>query len=275
MARRKPKRKPVRTVPVGRNTVPHKKAGHKKAPGRKIVLDRPPPGTYDPNLDVGERAATRGYRNTLDDIATSRERGATDFGLGQGDIARQQGEVNRQYGENLSDLIRSRTEGQQDYQTNLQGIARNFSRLGNVQAQRGRQAGLRGGFARQAQRKRDVNQQLERAPVDLGFKRFIEGSKLAETRLGQAKQRSLDEVDRSGGALDLSYQRGDQDLTTTESRAGNEFQNYLQDVAAARQAQYGGPLPTIKLPGKKPKPTRSQRTRARKTAGKRALGARI
>jgi hypothetical protein len=239
------RRRPVRTAPVGQKPKPRPK-------GRTVTLSRPPAGTYDVQLDADERAAKRGYGNTLEDVLRSRERGATDFGLGQADIQRQQGEVNRQYGESLSDLIRSRTQGQQDYGTNIQTIARNFSRLGNNQAQQGRRAGLGSGFQAQAQRKRAANEQIERAPVDLGFQRFLEGSKLAETRLGEAKQRGLDEVSRSGGQLNLGYERGEEDLGVTERRAGTEFQNYLQDVSAARQAQYGGPLPKVTLPASRP-----------------------
>lgn len=214
---------------------------------KTVTLDRPPPGTYDPNVDVQERAARRGYDYTIDDLLKGRGRAEEDFGLGQAAIERQQGEVQRQYGENLDDLIRARTQGQQDYQSNLQTIARNFQRQGNVQAQRGRQAGLAGGFGAQAQRKRGVNEAIERAPVDVNFQRFIEGSQLGERRLGEAKQRSLDDVSRSGGQLALSYDRGNEDYGTTEYRAGNELQNYLQDAAAARQNQYGGPLPSVQV----------------------------
>jgi hypothetical protein len=228
------KRKRARTVPVGRNKV---KAPVFRGPGRTVTLDRPPPGSYDPDLDAQERAAQRGYGNTIEDVGRARERAATDFGLNVGD-------TQRQYGENLSDLIKQRTEGTQDYNTNLQTIARNFSQLGNVQAQRGRQAGLAGGFALQAERKRATNQAIERAPVDLGFRRFIEGSNLAEQRLGAAR-------DRSVGQLGLGYGRGSEDLGTTQTRAGTELNAYLQDLSAARQAQYGGPLPTVKMPGPK------------------------
>ena len=136
-----------------RHSIPYSQ--HQKNTGaRTVTLARPPAGSYDVDLDAQERAARRGYENTLEDTGLQRERGATDFGLGQQELERQRGDVTREHGESLSDLIRSRTQGQQDYQTSLQGIARNFQRLGNVQAQQGRKAGLRGGFAAQAQRKR-------------------------------------------------------------------------------------------------------------------------
>lgn len=209
--------------------------------GKPQTVFRPPAGSYDVNLDAQERAAQRGYRNTQEDAATQRTRASDDFTISSG-------ENQRQYTESLSDLIKQRTEGQQDYQTNLQTISRNFAQLGNVQAQRGRQAGLSGGFAAQAQRKRQANEQIERAPVDLNFNRFLEGSKLAETRLGQAR-------DRGQGQLGLAYDRGSSDLETGLARAGVENTAFGQDIAAARQQQYAQ-SPMFKLPGKpKPRPT--------------------
>jgi hypothetical protein len=228
--------------------------------GRKVTLGRPPPGSYDPDIDAQERAAQRGYGNTIEDLGRARERASTDFGLGET-------EISRQYGENLSDLIKQRTEGTADYHTNLQSIARNFSQLGNVQAQRGRQAGLGGGFAAQAQRKRAANEAITRAPVDLGFQRFMEGSQLAERRLGEAKQRET-------GQLGLGQIRGSEDLSVTGERAGTELNAYIQDAAAARQAQYGGPLATAMVGQSKkpwgPKPsaaTAFARSQARGRAG--------
>jgi hypothetical protein len=271
--------KPVRTVPVGRNAVqrqrltpglrnttidgapvtyaqwkrgdllraltakPTKRApGGATAPGATRTLIRPPAGSYDPNLDVQERAAKRGYRYTTEDLTRGSEREATDFGIGQENLGRQRVDVQRQYGENLSDLLKARARGSEDYQSNLQSIARNFSQLGNAQAQRGREAGLEGGYALQAARKRAANEAITRAPVDTGYRRFSADSTLDETRLGQAQQRSFDEIDRSGGQLAESHRRAVEDSSVTGERAGTELQNYVQDIAAARQDQYRGPL---------------------------------
>jgi hypothetical protein len=252
MAKRK---RGVKTVPVGRGTVKARARHPAKRPAksgpRTVTLSRPPVGSYDPNLDVQERAAKRGYGYTTEDLAKGSERDATDFGLSQAELERQKADVGRQYGENLSDLLKARTRGSEDYGTNLQTIARNFQQLGNQQAQRGRQAGLEGGFAVQSARKRAANQAIARAPVDTAFKRFSADSSLDQTRLGQARQRSIDSIDRSGGQLDLTYGRGQEDSAVTGERAGTELQNYLQDIAAARQDQYRGPLPTVNLPAPK------------------------
>jgi hypothetical protein len=232
--------------------------------GKPQPVFRPPAGSYDVTLDAQERAAQRGYDNTVDDTRLQRARSSDDFTIASG-------ENQRQYGESLADLLKARTQSQQDYGTNLQTIARNFSQLGNVQAQRGRQAGLAGGFAAQAQRKRATNEAITRAPVDLGFQRFIEGSKLAESRLGLAR-------DRGQGQLGLSYDRGSEDLETNLARAGVENQQFGVDIAAARQQQYAqGPM--FKVPGKpKPRPGGLSRqledaaiTRARKYAKRRRI----
>lgn len=238
-------------------------AQHQANVGQQVTLDRPPPGSYDPGLDAQQRAAQRGYGQTLEDLVTQGSRATTDWTLSQedvqrqlGDVERQRGDVERGYGESLSDLLKSRTQGQQDYQTNLQTLARNYQRLGNTQAQRGRQAGLYGqGFAAQAARKRTANEALERQPIDTAFNRFLEGSQLSEQRLGEARQRSLEDVGRSAesvqrgeGQLNLGYQRGQQDIATQGQRAGTELEAYMRDIAEARQAQYGKPLPTVNVP---------------------------
>lgn len=220
--------------------------------GRTVTLYRPPLGSYDPGLDAQERAAERGYDYTTKDIARGRERALSDFITAQGDIQRQKGDVQREYGENLTDMLTSRKRGQQDYTSNLQTINRNFQRLGNVQAQRGRQAGLGGGFARQAARKRAANKAIERAPVDLNFQRFMADSRLGQKRLGEARVRSIDELDRSAGRLAEDYRRGGEDFDVTGYRAGRELENLRLDLADTRESQrqqtQGGGLPTYRVP---------------------------
>lgn len=209
------------------------------AGARTVTLDRPPPGSYDPILDQQERTGQRGYGESMDDLLRQGARATTDFTLGQQ-------ETGRQYEEGLSDLLKQRAETQQDYSTNLQTLARNYQRLGNVQGQRARQAGVieGGGFAQQAAQKRATNQAIEKAPIDTSFNRFIEGSQIAEKRLGEARDRGI-------GQLGLNYQRGFEDIATGQQRTGTDLQGLLQDIAESRQAQYRKPLPTVTLPRKK------------------------
>lgn len=219
----------------------------------------PPAGTYDPSLDVQERAARTGYQQGVDDIGKGRERAASDFETNVGDISRQRGEYEQDYQGSLSDILRSRQQGQQDYQTNTQTIGRNYQRLGNTQQQRGRQMGLYGGgAAQQGAQKRAVNQGLEQTALDTSFNRFLEGSQISEQRLNLEGNRALgDEGSFARGltGLKTQYGRTGEDYTTAEGRAGTSLSDYIQDVSAARQAQFklktGQPIPKAKKPKKK------------------------
>lgn len=217
---------------------------------------KPPPGKYDPNLDALERTARTGYSETIEDVGRQRGYGEEDYTLGLGDIERNRGEIGRQYGESLTDMLTARHQGQEDYQTNLNTLSRNFQRLGNTQAQSGRQHGLYGGgFQQQAAEKRATNMALEKAPIDTAFGRFMEGSQLAENRLGEARTRDIQGQERASGALGTAYGRQTTALTTQGRRAGTSLSDYIQDLAAARQAQYkratGQKIPSTKKGKKK------------------------
>lgn len=203
----------------------------------------PPPGTYDPSLDMQERAARTGAGQTGEDISRGSERETTDFGIGQTEIGRQRGEYEQDYQGNLSDILRARTQGQEDYQTNLQTLGRNFQRLGNTQQQRGRQMGLSygGGAAQQGVEKRAANQAIEKGTLDTGFNRFMEGSQIAEQRLNLDRERAVGaegSFARATGQLELGHGRAQEDYTTTARRAGTGLQDYLQDLSATRQSQF-------------------------------------
>lgn len=233
---------------------------------------RPPPGTYDPNLDAQERASQRGLGDLISDVGQSRERGATDLGLGLTDIGTQRTQLGEDYtggqaaiergtGRSLADLLKAREQGTQDYGSNVATLQRNYENLGVAQGEGQRKAGAFGGSgaAIQAARKRDANQAIDRAPIDTAYQRFIDSSKTAETRLGEDKTTSLDDLrtgygrginslDRATGQLGLNYDRSNTDLTTQQSRAERENTNFGIDTAAARVGQYLQNSPTGKLP---------------------------
>lgn len=210
----------------------------------------PPPGSYDPNLDVQERTARTGYQENIEDIGKGSERETTDYGLGLTDIGRQRQEYQQDYSSNLSDILTARAHGQEDYQTNLQTLGRNYQRLGNTQAQRGRQMGLYGGgAAAQGAQKRAANQGIEKTALDTGLSRFMEGSQTAQQRLDQQRERALGTggaFERATGQLELGHGRAQEDYATQERRQGSTLSDYIQDIAGARQAQYKQPtgLPT-------------------------------
>lgn len=207
--------------------------GYARAPSKKITLP-PPVGTYDPGLDAQRRQAMRGAQYTTEDLDVAGERASSDFGL-------QTGEINRQYQENLNDLLQGRQRTEQDYQNNLQTLARNYQQLGNRQTQAGAQAGLEGGFAAQAARKRAANQQIEKAPLDLSLSRFLHDSVTSQRRLGEAKDRAI-------GQLGIDYSRGNEDRSVTGRRTGTELSNTLADINDAATAQFKQNYPGMALP---------------------------
>jgi hypothetical protein len=68
---------------------------------RGAGLIKPPAGTYDPGLDAGQRAATRGFGDLRMDLDRDTERSSTAFTLGTQrlgeDEAFQMGELNRSF----------------------------------------------------------------------------------------------------------------------------------------------------------------------------------
>ena len=247
---------------------------------------KPPPGTYDPNLDAVERASGRGLQDLVQDVDLGRQRGFTDFGLGQADLNTQrtqlgedyatgQAAVERNYGRSLADLLKQREQGTQDYGSSVQTLQRNYTNLGEAQGEQQRKAGAfeGGGAALQAARKREANQAIDRAPIDTAYQRFMGDSQTAQGRLGEDKATSLNDlltgfnrgtgaIDTGGGQLGLNYARSMEDLTSQLSRAQRENTEFGIDTAAARQAQYGGPVITV--PGAKQ--TASQASKAAQAA---------
>jgi hypothetical protein len=261
------------------------KAQHEKNVAEQQANTRvlkPPPGTYDVGLDQQERASQRGLTDLIQDVAQGKERLSTDLGLGLTDIGTQRnrlgedyttgvGQVEQSYGRSLADLLTARKQGGEDYNANVGNLQRSYDRLGVQQGETARKAGAlsTGGAFAQADRKRAENQALDRAPIDTAFQRFNEASALSESRLGEDKQTSLNDLlrgftrgnqdlDTGTGQLGLNYNRSFEDLTGQQTRAEREAAAFGLDTAEARQAQYGGPVVTVvpstpKVPVKKPK----------------------
>jgi hypothetical protein len=211
----------------------------------------PPPGSYDPNLDSELGRSKRGLEDLLSDIGggtgsdplgIQRVRAQDDLATAYGEVGQARaragydydtatGNVETGYQRNLSDLLKAREQGTQDYGTNIAGVQRGYQNLGTAQAGAQRKAGVAlGGAAEQARQKRAANEAIDRAPIDTAYGRFIDQSNLTQGRLGEDKQRNLAELLRS-------YTRGDQDLTTQGEKMGLAFQR--QDTDWATQVQRG------------------------------------
>lgn len=230
----------------------------------KTRVAAPPAGSYDPNLDAQKRAETRGYENTLDDLDQAGEYAGIDLGIAKDsagisktrnleDYTSAKSGVERSSGRSLTDLLTNRTRGGEDYKTSLSNLQRTYDRLGTAQGEQARKAGAEatGGAFAQAARKRAANQALDKSPIDLAYNRFMADSGTAETRLGEDKQTSLDDllrgytrgdqdVDRDLAATTLGFTRQTRDYETTRQRAGDEHDAFGQDIDTAKQYQWGG-----------------------------------
>jgi hypothetical protein len=237
----------------------------------KTVGGKPyvPPGSYDPNLDAQLRASKRGLTDLIGigtspntyggDIGKALERGDIDYTLSKGatdqDYATGQARTEQGYQRNLSDLLTARERGGQDYQSNIGTLQRNYANLATSQAQAQRKAGALpgGGVIAQAARKRDANQQIERAPIDTAYQRAVSDSQLGEQRLGQDRQNTLSDLltgyNRQTGQLGNTQLRNVEDLTTQAERAQREGNFFGQDTQTAKAAQFFANNPTAnKLP---------------------------
>lgn len=232
----------------GRLPTPQNRLGVPGKPGGPVPFltpTDPPGGTYDPALDAQERAATRGLGDLRQDTETGGERSLSDYLLARGELERQ------------------RAEGAQDYGRTIAGIDRSYGQLARRQAEGQRASGNRGGALAAALARRQENQAIDRAPVDINYQRMNQG------------------VDRRLGAMGVDYQRGTTDRTNTLARAERENAFFGQDVSAQRwyQAKGTGYVPPLGpgapgapggppggRPAPKPNPGRAAADAARRAA---------
>lgn len=233
--------------------------------GQTTGTAAPPLGYYDPNLDAQQRAETRGFENTSDDIGTALARAGVDLAATTArygtdttrageDYASGVAATERGAGRSLSDLILARGRTGEDYKTTLANLQRSYDTLANTQGEGARKAGAEatGGVYAQAARKRAANQALDKAPIDTAYQRFMADSTTSENRLGEDKATSLADLLRgynrttedlgwNQGQAGLGYTRQTGDLQTQLQRASDEHTAFGQDIDTARQMQWGGP----------------------------------
>lgn len=176
-------------------------------------------GTYDINTGadrgIADLLRSAGYQT--EDTNRSADRGIYDTELG---ASRSTFDVNRSSGRSLADLLTNRTRGGEDYQSAIEGLARQYSRLGNQQTQSARAAGIaQGGFAAQAAAKRAENQEYDKKPIDTSYRRFSQDSVRDENRIGEDKSTALQRI---GENRDLTVGRIGEDRTTSLGRIATE-----------------------------------------------------
>lgn len=243
------------------HSIPYEK--HVQNRGTPIA---PPPGSYDPNLDVQEGQANLGYEQLGENLGITKDRALDAYGFGlaglnlqgtrnQEDYGTAKNLTERGYARQGADLSTALAQGTEDYGTNIADLQRQFQRLGVAQAEGQRAAGAMAGSGAnvQAARKRAENQAIERSPIDTAYNRFKESNALAQGRLGEDKQSDLDalalqlkrggeDIDIGKGGLTTNLRYANEDYGTQMRQAFDTNTQFAQDIAKLRQAQAGTPV---------------------------------
>lgn len=191
-----------------------------------------PPGSYDPAYKAQQDNANIGFGYAAQDYGTQQARTANDYAQAQGYLGQDRTSA-------LADLLTARTRGQQDATTATTDLSRNYGNLATAQAGQQRAAGVgEGGALAQAMQKRQANQGVDQSRIDTSLGRLLQDNTTATDRTNQS-------YDRQGAALDTSYFRGNTDLNTNFSRAGqmNDAFNRQSNTEQLYIAGQNGGLP--------------------------------
>jgi len=218
------------------------------------------PGMYDPSLDFQQQNENLGFGFSQQDYNLGNARRSEGLYGGSftytdpvtGNVSNFStpgalGDIDRQAGESLADIAQRRQRGEEDTNTALENIARRYNQLGSQQATGFRQAGLGRGALAQALGKRKANQALDEAPVRTSWRRLVEDTDKASSRVGEAQTRA------KGSAL-YGAMTGQQDADTTMGRAtsANTLFNTQLGTAKVNSAQAMGTLPNLPAPSYTP-----------------------
>jgi hypothetical protein len=203
---------------------------------------RPPAGTYDPGLDASQRAAGRGFNDLRQDLDRDGQRASTAYTLGTArlgeDEAFETGGLDIAQSRLGEDFGRASGRLTQDHGIATQGLQRSFRQLGVNQAGAASAAGLGGGAFAAAAKMRKENQGLEQSALDLSRDRGVED-------LTTDRDRGLADITRQRGRMatvfgraredaGTDFQYGQDDRSTALARGGRENTFYGQDVADQR-----------------------------------------
>jgi hypothetical protein len=185
----------------------------------------PPPGYYDPGLEAQFGAAERGYGDLTEDTSTGNLRAGGDYQLGNEAI-------DRATGRTLGDIMIGRQRSAADTATRTQGLQRQFTNLGNVQAQQQAYANALPGSGAMAEsmRKRAANQAIGQQAIDTQAQRETEGFNTAETR-------TIEDAGLQKGANLLGFTRGTDDRNLALRRGGRELTQFGLDTSKAAFGQ--------------------------------------
>jgi hypothetical protein len=169
-------------------------------------LAQPPSMSFDPALEAQRRAAQRGLEDTEADIKTKRHYAERDLGLAlQGiriNTGRKRFDANTEFQRGNTKLANQESETKldaerqdQDFQTRLADIGRQFSELGTRQGEASNAAGVSdAGTAAASAAARSQNQTQAEAPIHV-----------AQGRLQEDLMTALDRIAQSRGYLDQDH----------------------------------------------------------------------
>jgi hypothetical protein len=233
----------------------------------------PPTGSYDPAINSQVAAANRGYGDLTFDIERQRQRDTVDYGLAREDIFRAQGrgqqdldiglargneDLNQGLTRGNQDFDTAFGRGQEDYNSGVSALNRQYTQLGRQQGEQANRYGVTSrGIALMQAQKRAENQAIDRQPLDTGWQRQQQDIGTGRARLGEdtfnTRTRMYQDASLSSGRLGedtqlglgklaLGYGRGQEDLTTQQTRAGRENQAFGLDAEIQKtyQAQASG-----------------------------------
>ena len=225
----------------------------------------PPPGTYDPTIDIQLGQAQRGYGDLTTDFTRDwGEPGTALSGRMGEDYKSALGRLTQQRDWQTSDFDTQLSRGGQDFASAIANLRRSYDRLGNSQRQSAAAAGVAsGGALAQALRKRTENEAWDRKPIEEGWSRL-------QADIATNRERATTQFDWQTGDLKTNYLRGGEDASLGLARGGRELAQY--GIDASRLANYsagvvtppataplaqllGTRVPAAPKPAKKPKKT--------------------
>jgi len=180
---------------------------------------QPPALTFDPAIEAERRAAGRGLEDIEVDIGAKRHFAGRDLSQAlrdirtrtsrsRGDLLRSFARGERRIGQDESDLRLKGDRANQDFDTQIANIGRQFAQLGQRQRESSNAAGvLGGGTEAAAQVARSRNQGLAEAPINTARTRVGEDLATALRRLGTAGDELVGDRDRELAELHADRDR--------------------------------------------------------------------
>lgn len=205
----------------------------------------PPPLSFDPSIEAQRRASQRGLEDTEGDIATKEHFGEKDLDQALRDIrtktSRSRGDINRnafRAGRTLDSQEQdANTRGRranEDFDTQLANIGRQFAQLGHRQGEAANAAGVNdAGTTAASGAARAGNQRLAEAPIGVARGRTNEDLATALARIGTGRSDLGEDQTRSLTQLTQDRNR-DRNLTKQE-RGREEFTNQRTEERARRE----------------------------------------